>query len=342
MYYGAIYNAELDPLGSNVGLSSPFATAPAPENAQAPGGTRWGDPFGGFSCRMDGFEVPCSQVAQALSAGFGVIAPLDTGPVRVRYNGKDVWAHFRAFADGFSGHIPSNARYAGNGVLNPAKFDKPKFKTRSPNTDTDLVKLNGASGNWINSGEDQIVLKNTGLASFWNLPSNKGRDPVQDDLLDFWRGLVDQAISRPKCIDFISQFAGGVDLIKVFDAVRVQRGFAFTNIVGGENQSNTETSQGSLIDLGKNRNWNSKNLRTSFENTNYMIDLLIHELIHAAFSGGSDFEMQDKVIAAGYKTPFGRAVSYNQMPFASMNWDSVLSQYCNFTQEEFLQWWKGK
>jgi hypothetical protein len=72
MYYGASFNAELDPLGSNVGLTSPTATTP--DNAAGPG-TRWGDPFGGYSCRMDGFEVPCSHVAHALSAGYGGLDP---------------------------------------------------------------------------------------------------------------------------------------------------------------------------------------------------------------------------------------------------------------------------
>lgn len=67
MYYGAIYNAELDPLGSNVGLSSPTANYAAGPN------TRWGDPFGGYSCRMDEFEVPCSQVMHALSSGYGIL-----------------------------------------------------------------------------------------------------------------------------------------------------------------------------------------------------------------------------------------------------------------------------
>jgi hypothetical protein len=56
---------ELDPLGSNVGLNPPETNL-----AELPN-TRWGDPFGGYSCRMDGFEVPCSQAMQALSSGYG-------------------------------------------------------------------------------------------------------------------------------------------------------------------------------------------------------------------------------------------------------------------------------
>lgn len=49
--------AELDPLGSNVGTQSPQT-----EQMGSGGGWgygAWGDPFGGYSCRVDGVETPC-------------------------------------------------------------------------------------------------------------------------------------------------------------------------------------------------------------------------------------------------------------------------------------------
>jgi hypothetical protein len=67
----AVYHAELDPLGSNVGLSAPIP------NLAGNSSPRWGDPFGGYLCLRDWFETPCSQVAYALSNKVGTIGPLD-------------------------------------------------------------------------------------------------------------------------------------------------------------------------------------------------------------------------------------------------------------------------
>ncbi|MBC7899343.1 MAG: RHS repeat protein [Saprospiraceae bacterium] len=69
IYGGDNGQAELDPLGSDVGLSNPDG---GPLNPAGPG-TRWGDPFGGYSCRLDGFETSCSQVMYVLSIGAGYI-----------------------------------------------------------------------------------------------------------------------------------------------------------------------------------------------------------------------------------------------------------------------------
>ncbi len=71
LYGGENRQAELDPLRSNVGTYNPYETG-APENIEGPG-TRWGDPFGGYSCRLDGFEVSCSQAMYVLSIGAGDI-----------------------------------------------------------------------------------------------------------------------------------------------------------------------------------------------------------------------------------------------------------------------------
>lgn len=48
----------------------------------------------------------------------GVIAPLQ-GAVPVSYNGQNVWAHFRAYGDGYAGYVPNNAAYAGKGLITP-------------------------------------------------------------------------------------------------------------------------------------------------------------------------------------------------------------------------------
>lgn len=77
--------AELDPVGSNVGLYNPNQ-----QQLQSAGGnTRWGDPFGGFSCKIDWMDAPCSQAMGLLSSGIGVIGPLD----QFRHDGGG-WGRF--------------------------------------------------------------------------------------------------------------------------------------------------------------------------------------------------------------------------------------------------------
>jgi hypothetical protein len=79
IYSGDIGQAELDPLGSNVGTSNPNDPnsnnlAPAPGG----GGGGWGDPFGGYSCRIDGFEAPCSQALYMLNIGAATLISLNS------------------------------------------------------------------------------------------------------------------------------------------------------------------------------------------------------------------------------------------------------------------------
>ena len=79
-YNGVKYNdssAELDPLGSNAGLNNPYGQ-PQPNSPQNAGAGGWGygsfgDPFGGYNCRLDGFEMPCSTVLYTVSVGAGSI-----------------------------------------------------------------------------------------------------------------------------------------------------------------------------------------------------------------------------------------------------------------------------
>jgi YD repeat-containing protein len=69
-YNGLAYSpAELDPLGSDVGLFNSYGQSNLQTGIGGWGYGSWGDPFGGYSCRLDGFEMPCSQVMYALSIG---------------------------------------------------------------------------------------------------------------------------------------------------------------------------------------------------------------------------------------------------------------------------------
>jgi hypothetical protein len=103
MYYGS--RAEFDPLGSNVGLSNPNAQQSKAQNAPAPswGYGTFGDPFGSYSCRMDGFEVPCSMVMQALSVGVAVPDRNFNQAINLGYwRDEDDFGHMN---DGFPGVI---------------------------------------------------------------------------------------------------------------------------------------------------------------------------------------------------------------------------------------------
>ena len=79
LYYSGIYGqAELDPEGSNVGTANPNGTGGAgggqPDLSQSPGGWGYGsfgDPFGAFGCRVDGFDYPQAMCIQHLANGTG-------------------------------------------------------------------------------------------------------------------------------------------------------------------------------------------------------------------------------------------------------------------------------
>jgi hypothetical protein len=66
----------------------------------------------GAGCTLDGVWVPCDMAYRALGSGAAVIAPPET----TRYNyTKKTFEYFRAFADGYAGFLPADARYSGNG-----------------------------------------------------------------------------------------------------------------------------------------------------------------------------------------------------------------------------------
>ena len=64
--------------------------------------------------------------------------------ISVVYRGQRVWAFFQAYGDGYSGFVPSTARYSGNGQFSPIHSSNTPTLFRVPNTD--FSKLNGATG----------------------------------------------------------------------------------------------------------------------------------------------------------------------------------------------------
>lgn len=95
---------------------------------------------------LDGLELDCTFIPGEISVQ---CQDPNCGPRRVMYQGRLDWAFFRAYGDGYSGYVPSTARYIGNGGIAPAgSGGPPRFGKRDPRTksDTDLGRLNSASG----------------------------------------------------------------------------------------------------------------------------------------------------------------------------------------------------
>lgn len=327
LYSGDNGQAELDPLGSNVGLQ-------APQTEQMIGGGgwgygSWGDPSGSYTCMRDWVIEPCSLVRQTLNAGAGVIY---NGPQqeRVVYNGKEVWGYYRAFADGYSGLVPSNARYIGGGMIQPIRSGPPQII--GPNApprlpDTDLAKKNGASGEIIKK-EGIVVLKFTGSDAFW---VKQQYERIEDSLLDSWRVLVDKELNDDRCKNFLREYLGidADDLLKTFDLTRVQQGISWKPGNGGENLRPVNDSFGAWIGVAK---------PVIAGNYNATIGIVIHELVHA-FTGLNDSSLAEILHNKGKKSPF-EFKGKDKFPdtvegrralegWSSMWWGEILGQYCS-------------
>ena len=127
--FGNIFDlTELDPNGADVGISDPY-----PEEPEFNGREEGGPLYPGFgnvsnpgNCTVDGIWMPCDMAFRMLGSGAAVMVP-DEGPVRYNHETKQ-FEFFRAYADGYSGYLPADARYNGNGIAfsnNPAygRFD---------------------------------------------------------------------------------------------------------------------------------------------------------------------------------------------------------------------------
>src|SRR5690606_30980955 len=132
------------------------------------------------------------------------------------------WAFFTAYADGYSGYVPSNSNYIGGGVIRPVGPSAPGVVRRG---DTVISNLNGLG---INSETD---LANTGVDAFWNSlrnsrnPRERTRGRLRDNLLSNLRYLLREAVERDSCASCINEFAGGADLVRLFGLVGGQGGF---------------------------------------------------------------------------------------------------------------------
>jgi hypothetical protein len=240
---------ELDPMGGNMGLSTPYVQlndTPPPPDPVSPTyfQTETDSPMyvngQKVTFYLDGIEVSYSMAMSAVEDGSAVQCPNnDCSPRQVVYQGQKVWASFQAYADGYSGFVPHNATYIGNGAISPIDRIQPfllgKGQSQFPN-DTNFVALNGASGKLI--GEGIAVLNNIGVDAFWNMNlkfsgswgsrwiNNAERERISEKDLTFYRELVDRTLAMDRCSKFLQKIGiNPEDILKAFDLTRIQGGF---------------------------------------------------------------------------------------------------------------------
>jgi YD repeat-containing protein len=147
---------ELDPLGGYVGFADPFVQNPnTTYDSLHPNEALYledGNPFDpGGGCTLDGLPVSCGWAAGRAASGAAVEAPLRDA-IPVWFKGELTLAFFQAFADGYAGYVPGNARYAGEGHIR--SINPPKLVQGGYHPDTNLAALNGVGG----SDDPQVVL----------------------------------------------------------------------------------------------------------------------------------------------------------------------------------------
>lgn len=121
-------------------------------------GGNWGDPFGSYTCMVDWFTVPCSTALQVLVSGGGSFGPVSPSPIPVRYNGKNTFAFFRNFGDGYAGYMPMNARYIGGGNIRPYGSGRPVLgQSPGSSQNSNLQALNSSFGSFPD-GENELAL----------------------------------------------------------------------------------------------------------------------------------------------------------------------------------------
>jgi YD repeat-containing protein len=119
--------AELDPLGSNAGLSAPVTPSPA-QYWKMSGYPGLGSPGTSMTCIMDFIPTPCSEVGRAMNAGVAAQCPDNNcGP---RHNpdrdgrGRGGWETLWLFHNGFS--------YQPLGPSSRPPLTKPTLKPKRP------------------------------------------------------------------------------------------------------------------------------------------------------------------------------------------------------------------
>jgi hypothetical protein len=181
---------ELDPLGTDVGMSDPYVGAQQDTDQPYP---RFGEPVNQFGgCSVDGVPAPCSYAAGLVNMGAGVqVFTRRTTQVR---NGRVeiLTAHY----DGYAGFMGSGDQYRGNGVV-----FIPDNETTLVSTDLDknIVTLRPGGGHFENlEGAGSLM----GSVDFLPLRSGKATlTEYQRWGYDFFKRVAKKNLSA--CRDFL-------------------------------------------------------------------------------------------------------------------------------------------
>lgn len=251
-----------------------------------------------------------------------------------------------------SGYVPYNANYVGGGQLSPIGGQVVSNYIFALERIV-LGRLVGQSA--INSGEFRITMAFTGVDNYWlglrlhRDEKFRSRERVSDDLLGNLRSLLARALQSQSCKDFINEFVGGVDLLSVFDLVRVQGGFAFNSInaaglaYGAVANEKPATSVGAAIDFSSSM---YRRVRSSIGGTGtglldvelaaQMVGTLIHELIHASDHKRTDFHMRDRLHAAGKGITLPPDSPGDPAYLASVEWRTGLQSACGVSSVDLF------
>jgi len=194
-YMNTHYSAELDPMNTNAGLTTPPSMNPTRSEVKemfARSYPSFGDGEGVGLCIADGTTRPCGEVLFMLGQGLAEQCRNNNcGPVSGVYRGQEVWAHYRAYADGYDGYVPSNARYLGRGVLGPVRPQRPQLRPFEARRDTDWGALNGATG------REKDLRGTPEFAEFGADPQNNSQTTNLSFLLDLLEAHL--ALQRESC-----------------------------------------------------------------------------------------------------------------------------------------------
>jgi hypothetical protein len=234
---------------------------------------------------VDWVAQPCSFAMQVLYQGGGSIGPLDQFQ-RVRYNGQDTWATYRAYADGYAGYVPNNARYMGSGIVTPIGASVPGRERRQ---DTNLSSFNKAN--------NESDLRRLSFADYqrlqdWSLTAIS----IDSDGVGLIRDMLKQTLEeKTKCRELVEGMlklinqAGysldkGIDLLNIFD--NLDAFYRITNsnsgIRAGMQSSVGRHSNGEISHVKRYLILRDHGYYRTLSSMNNLIHNVIHELFHGA------------------------------------------------------------
>lgn len=176
--------------------------------------------------------------------------------VRVRYNGRDVWAQFSAQADGSAGYVPSNARYIGSGQIEPIGGVENYNVTGRENAA--LARLNGQN-DWVRAVEFGQVLSSESWQT--QQQTQLSDDKMNKSDVAKLRSALANAIDKKteqgkKCADFLEKVlkelgrSSGTDIMKLFEKIAGKEGFSTDSNANHSEATGTVDGKAPIIVFG--------------------------------------------------------------------------------------------